>query len=98
MNDAHLLQLLQRIDPTIVRVPPRGYTITIRNLRDIQGRSGNWNYDPYMHGMFNGLELALSVAEDREPDFRNAPPVWLCDRANEPSLFKRFMSYAMGER
>ena len=49
----------------------------LRDLRDIQGRDGTWNFDPYMQGMFNGLELAVATMEDREPQYRSAPDKWL---------------------
>lgn len=42
----------------------------LRDMRSLQGRDGNWNYDGYMCGLFNGLELALALYEDREPDLR----------------------------
>lgn len=58
----------------------------LRNIRDIQGESGNWNYNPYMLGMYNGIELALATLEDREPDYREKPDEWLQYRtASEPS-------------
>jgi hypothetical protein len=43
---------------------------TMRSLLNIQGQSGNWDYNDYMHGMYNGMELMLSVAEKREPIFK----------------------------
>lgn len=49
------------------------------DLLDLQGSTGNWNYDPYMHGMFNGMEVILATIEDREPNFKEAPEEWLCD-------------------
>lgn len=49
----------------------------LREMVGIQGDNGNWNYDPYMHGMYNGMEFALSLMEDREPEFREAPKRWL---------------------
>lgn len=52
----------------------------VRRMRDVQGMDGNWNCDPYMHGLFNGLEFALSLIEVREPKFRDAPEKWLCDQ------------------
>lgn len=52
----------------------------IRDVHEIQGRNGNWNYDSYMMGLYNGLELALSIAEDRSPDFRMAPKEWIADK------------------
>lgn len=44
-----------------------------RNLVELQGLSGNWDCDEYMHGMFNGMELILSIMEEREPEYREAP-------------------------
>ena len=49
----------------------------LRELVEIQGRNGTWNYDPYFHGMYNGMEVMLAVLEDREPVFRGAPKKWL---------------------
>jgi hypothetical protein len=43
----------------------------IKNLVDIQGLDGNWDYDLYMLGLFNGMEMILSILEDREPKFRS---------------------------
>lgn len=46
----------------------------IRDLRDVQGQSGTWNASGYMRGLYNGLELALSILEgEREPQFKHAP-------------------------
>ena len=54
-------------------------TQSLRDLLAVQGSDGNWNADPYMHGMYNGMELALALLEDREPVFKAAPEVWLVD-------------------
>lgn len=43
----------------------------IRDRRDAQGIDGNWNTSEYMLGLYNGLELSLSVLEDREPVYRS---------------------------
>jgi hypothetical protein len=53
----------------------------LKNITDIQCSNGNWNYDPYMHGMANGLILAQNVMEDfkEEPKYKEAPEKWLCD-------------------
>ena len=42
----------------------------LRNLRDIQGRKGNYDIDEYMRGLYNDLELSLSIFEDRGPDYK----------------------------
>jgi hypothetical protein len=30
--------------------------------------------DKYFYGLYNGLALALSIIEDREPEYLQAPP------------------------
>lgn len=52
---------------------------SVRHMRDVQGYDGNWNYDPYMQGLYNGLEFALSLLEVRQPEFKDAPATWLGD-------------------
>jgi hypothetical protein len=51
----------------------------MREMLRIQGNDGNWNYDSYMHGMYNGMEFLISILEDREPLYRVRPDVWLCE-------------------
>jgi len=42
----------------------------IKEIHKIQGNDGNWNYDGYMLGYFNGIENCLSILEERDPKFR----------------------------
>lgn len=42
----------------------------VRELVEIQGADGNWNANEYMRGLYNGLELALSVYEERKPRYK----------------------------
>lgn len=44
----------------------------LHDLLEVQGRQGTWDSDPYMLGVFNGLELAAATMDDREPHFRSA--------------------------
>jgi hypothetical protein len=53
----------------------------MREVVKIQGQNGNWNYDEYMHGMYNGMEYMLSLAEERAPVYREAPKQWLKDES-----------------
>ena len=46
------------------------------DLIDIQASDGNWDYDPYMHGMLNGMILSHATMLDIEPIFRDAPEEW----------------------
>ena len=50
---------------------------SLKDLHELQGADGNWNHDPYMHGMYNGMELMLSVLEGRNPEFKEAPTEWV---------------------
>lgn len=47
----------------------------IKDLIDIQAQPGNWDYDPYMLGLYNGLELARSIMDNDSPPpaFRSKP-------------------------
>jgi len=52
----------------------------LREMVDIQCRDGNWNYDRYMHGMANGMIFALSLFDNKEPEYLEAPEEWLEDK------------------
>lgn len=59
--------------------------MTEQRLRDaktqleIQGREGNWNYDSYMFGLYNGMECIIAAMENREPAYRESPPAFLVE-------------------
>lgn len=77
LDSSHLTQ------PVGQTVPGEGPACIkrIREIRDVQGWHGNWNYDSYMQGLYNGLEMALCIAEDRAPVFKKKPETgWLYDR------------------
>lgn len=56
---------------------------TLEDLLKIQCSDGNWNYDPYMHGMANGMLLAMSLFKGGECQYMEAPPQWLRDAPNQ---------------
>ena len=56
----------------------------LKKVKEISCSEGNWNYDPYMHGMANGLILALAIVENKDPVYLKAPDVWLCDVEEKP--------------
>jgi hypothetical protein len=57
------------------------------NMVAIQLTDGNWNYDPYMHGMANGLLVAQAALHDSH-DFTplSAPAEWLIDKDSPKAL------------
>ena len=34
---------------------------------------GNWNYDDYMMGLGNGMELGLAIIQGKEPKYKEVP-------------------------
>lgn len=52
------------------------------NMLKIQCDDGNWNYDPYMHGMANGMILAMQHFGDKPQEFLDAPEEWIVDMKN----------------
>lgn len=53
---------------------------SLREVHNLQGQNGTWDYDQYMVGLYNGLELALSIMEDKQPEFRGI----VNESANKP--------------
>ena len=51
----------------------------LKQITKIQCMNGNWNYDPYMHGMANGLILAQAIMEGKTPKYLHAPIQWLSE-------------------
>ncbi|MGD6896091.1 hypothetical protein ACQCVI_13830 [Bacillus infantis] len=45
----------------------------IANMLEIQSKEPSVEYDPYMIGLYNGLELALSQLEVRESYLKDIP-------------------------
>lgn len=50
----------------------------LEELIKVQTSNGNWNYDPYMHGMANGMILSLAILKGEEPVYLDAPNEWIC--------------------
>ena len=54
----------------------------LEEMTDVQCNDGNWNYDAYMHGMANGMIFALSLFQNKRPEYLEAPDKWLKDIPN----------------
>ena len=53
-------------------------------MLDIQGHNGNYNYDSYMLGLYNGMEYIVSLLEVREPKFISGKEVkFLSEKKNK---------------
>ena len=60
----------------------------LSDITKIQCSDGNWNCDPYMHGLANGMILSLATVLGRSPEpyFKRAPEKWLS--AVKKALYK----------
>ena len=45
----------------------------LREVHAIQGLDGCWDIDDYMLGLYNGLELSLSIVENRACKYKQRP-------------------------
>lgn len=52
----------------------------LNDVRKIQGADGTWDYDHYMLGMYNGIEICVATIEGRKPVFRSRPEIWGRDK------------------
>ena len=56
----------------------RSKTKEVKNIRELQKQSLEKSTDDYMVGLYNGLEMATAILENREPEFLDLvkePPV-----------------------
>jgi len=63
----------------------------LRELIMLQGANGNWNASPYMTGLYNGMELALAIIEDREPIFRDCIDNPLKNKEIHPTVSDQYI-------
>ena len=56
-------------------------TKKVKNIRDLQKQSLGKSTDDYMVGLYNGLEMATAILENREPEF--------IDLVKEPPVIER---------
>lgn len=47
----------------------RSKTKQVKDIRDLQKQSLEKSADDYMVGLYNGLEMAVAIMENREPAF-----------------------------
>lgn len=45
------------------------HLIEAKKMLDIQAQQGNYDFDEYMLGIYNGMEYIVSIFENREPEY-----------------------------
>ena len=64
-------------------------------MLDLQGHNGNYNYDSYMLGFYNGMEYIIALFETREPIFKSGKDIeFISDKTQQ----KEFISYLENEK
>ena len=66
-----------------------------KEMLDIQGQKGNYDYDDYMLGLYNGMEYIIALFETREPNFISGKNVRF---TNNKSQQKEFIKYLEDEK
>lgn len=65
-----------------------------KEMLDIQGQKGNYDYDEYMLGLYNGMEYVIALFETREPNYINGKDV---EFTNNKIQQKEFINYLEDE-
>ena len=66
-----------------------------KEMLDIQGHNGNYNYDSYMLGIYNGMEYIIALFETREPIFKSGKDIeFISDKTQQ----KEFINFLENEK
>lgn len=65
-----------------------------KEMLGIQGQKGNYDYDEYMLGLYNGMEYIISLFETREPNYINGKDVKFTSNKTQQ---KEFINYLEDE-
>lgn len=63
-----------------------------KEMLDLQGRDGNYNYDNYMLGLYNGMAYIISLFENRSPIYKNGKDIDFLEDKNKAQQ-KEFIKY-----
>ena len=63
-----------------------------KEILDLQGQDGNYNYDNYMLGLYNGMEYIISLFEKREPIYKDGKNIVFLEDKNKNQQ-KEFIEY-----
>lgn len=62
-----------------------------KEMLDIQGQKGNYDYDEYMLGIYNGMEYIIALFETREPNYINGKDIkFTSNKTQQKRIYKVF--------
>lgn len=56
-------------------------------MLNLQGQDGNYNYDSYMLGLYNGMEYIIALFETREPIYKDGKNIEFLNDKNQQKEF-----------
>lgn len=65
-----------------------------KEMLDIQGQKGSYDFDEYMLGLYNGMEYIISLFETREPKYIDSKDVKFTD--SKTTKFIKYLENLMG--
>ena len=68
-----------------------------KEMLDIQGQKGNYDYDEYMLGLYNGMEYIISLFETREPNYISGKDIKFINNKTQQKEFIEYMNKTIEE-
>ena len=68
-----------------------------KEMLDIQGQKGNYDYDEYMLGLYNGMEYIISLFETREPNYISGKDIKFINNKTQQKKFVEYMNKTIEE-
>lgn len=62
-----------------------------KEMLDVQGQKGNYDYDEYMLGLYNGMEYIIALFETREPNFISGKDVEFTNNKTQQKEFIKWL-------
>ena len=62
-----------------------------KEMLDIQRQKGNYDYDEYMLGLYNGMEYIIALFETREPNYISGKDVKFTNNKTQQKEFINFL-------
>ena len=63
-----------------------------KEMLDMQGQKGNYDYDEYMLGLYNGMEYIISLFETREPNYISGKDIKFINNKTQQKEFIKYMN------
>lgn len=68
-----------------------------KEMLDMQGQKGNYDYDEYMLGLYNGMEYIISLFETREPNYISGKDIKFINNKIQQKEFIKYMNKTIEE-